>query len=41
MIREIQSERDEAYAYLDRCKNQFIQVQKCLESYKKETKKFK
>ena len=40
-LREIQSERDEAYAYLDRCKNQFIQVQKCLESYKKETKKFK
>ena len=40
-LQEIQSEMDEAYAYLDRCKNQFVQVQKCLESYNKETKKFK
>ena len=40
-LQDIQSKMDEAYAYLDRCKNQFVQVQKCLESYNKETKKFK
>ena len=40
-LQETQSERDEAYISLDECKKQFAQVQKCLESYKKETQKFK
>lgn len=40
-LHEIQSEMDKAYTNLVERKKQFGQVQKCLESYKKETKKFK
>ena len=40
-LQDIQSEMDKAYTNLVERKKQFAQVQKCLESYKKETQKFK
>ncbi len=40
-VQEMQSEMDKANACLIECKKQFVQVQKCLESYNNETKKFK
>ena len=40
-LQEMQSEMDKANACLIECKKQFVQVQKCLESYTNETKKFK
>lgn len=40
-LQEMQSEMDKAHACLIECKKQFVQVQKCLESYNNETKKFK
>lgn len=40
-LQEMQSEMDKAHACLIESKKQFVQVQKCLESYNNETKKFK
>ena len=40
-LKEIQREMDDAYTNLGECKEQSTQVQKCLESYKKATQKFK
>ncbi|MCW4080711.1 dynamin family protein [Segatella copri] len=40
-LQKMQSEMDKAHACLIECKKQFVQVQKCLESYNNETKKFK
>lgn len=40
-LQDIQSEMDKAYTNLVERKKQFAQVQKCLESYNNETKKFK
>ncbi len=40
-LRELQTEMDDAYADLEENKQSYLQVQKCIERYKKETKKYK
>lgn len=40
-LRDLQTEMDDAYADLENNKQSYLQVQKCIERYKKEIKKFK
>lgn len=40
-LQELQTEMDDAYSSLEDCKQSYIQIQKCIEQYNKEIKKFK
>lgn len=40
-LQELQTEMDDVYSSLEDCKQSYIQIQKCIEQYNKEIKKFK